>query len=83
MFLRVTLIYHSNIDLKDYGPGDYFGELALLNDKPRAVSIVSVTDSLCVCMDSQSFKRLLGRCENIMRRNMEVYEQVMKDLLSG
>ena len=79
----MTLIYHSNIDLKDYGPGDYFGELALLNDKPRAVSIVSVTDSLCVCMDSQSFKRLLGRCENIMRRNMEVYEQVMKDLLSG
>ena len=73
----------SNIDLKDYGVGDYFGELALLNDKPRAASIVSVTDSVCVCMDSQSFKRLLGRCENIMRRNMEVYEQVMRDLLSG
>lgn len=73
----------SNLELKDYGPGDYFGELALLNDKPRAASIVSVTNSLCVCMDSQSFKRLLGRCENIMRRNMEVYEQVMKDLLSG
>ncbi|QDZ22752.1 cAMP-dependent protein kinase [Chloropicon primus] len=73
----------SNIDLKDYGPGDYFGELALLNDKPRAASIVSMTDSLCVSMDAQSFKRLLGRCENIMRRNMEVYEQVMRDLLSG
>lgn len=73
----------SSIDLKDYGPGDYFGELALLNEKPRAASIVSVTDSLCVTMDAQSFKRLLGRCENIMRRNMEVYEHVMANLLSG
>jgi len=73
----------SAIDLKDYGPGDYFGELALLNDKPRAASVVCVTDSICVCMDSQSFKRLLGSCETIMRRNFEVYEQVMRDLLSG
>ena len=63
--------------------GDYFGELALLNDKPRAASVVCVTDSICVCMDSQSFKRLLGSCETIMRRNFEVYEQVMRDLLSG
>ena len=44
--------------------------------------MVCVTDSICVCMDSQSFKRLLGSCETIMRRNFEVYEQVMRDLLA-
>ena len=54
----------SSVDLKDYGPGDYFGELALLNDKPRAATIISETDSVCVTMGAQSFKRLLGRCNS-------------------
>ncbi|KAF9889146.1 hypothetical protein FE257_007635 [Aspergillus nanangensis] len=51
-----------------YKRGDYFGELALLDDKPRAASIVSKTDVKVARLDRDGFKRLLGPVENIMRR---------------
>ncbi|KAF2077190.1 hypothetical protein CYY_001511 [Polysphondylium violaceum] len=57
--------------------GDYFGEIALLLDQPRAASVTAITNTKCVEMDRQRFIRLLGPCENILRRNMERYNQYM------
>lgn len=56
-----------------YGPNDYFGELALLKDEPRAANIVAVTDLKVVWIDRASFKRLLGPLEDILKRNTERY----------
>jgi cAMP-dependent protein kinase regulator len=52
-----------------YGKGDYFGELALLNDAPRAASVVSTTDVKVATLGKNGFQRLLGPVEGIMRRN--------------
>jgi len=49
--------------------GDYFGELALLNDKPRAASVVSSSEVKLAMLDKEGFQRLLGPVEAIMRRN--------------
>ncbi|GAM17152.1 hypothetical protein SAMD00019534_003270 [Acytostelium subglobosum LB1] len=57
--------------------GDYFGEIALLLDRPRAATVTSVGVTKCVEMDRQRFNRLLGPCEDILRRNMEMYNQFM------
>ncbi|PYH87947.1 camp-dependent protein kinase regulatory subunit [Aspergillus ellipticus CBS 707.79] len=54
--------------VKFYKRGDYFGELALLDDKPRAASIVAKTDVKVAKLGRDGFKRLLGPVENIMRR---------------
>ncbi|KAJ5095542.1 cAMP-dependent protein kinase regulatory subunit [Penicillium alfredii] len=54
--------------VKDYRRGDYFGELALLDDKPRAASIVTKTDVKVARLGRDGFKRLLGPVEEIMRR---------------
>ncbi|KAJ5386436.1 cAMP-dependent protein kinase regulatory subunit [Penicillium cosmopolitanum] len=54
--------------VKTYSRGDYFGELALLDDKPRAASIVSKTDVKVARLGRDGFKRLLGPVEEIMRR---------------
>lgn len=51
----------------------YFGELALLFDEPRAATVTSVTDVELLKIDRDSFKKLLGPCEDILKRNLENY----------
>ena len=58
-----------NEPVKHYSKGDYFGELALLDDKPRAASVVAKTDVKVATLGKAGFQRLLGPVEGIMRRN--------------
>jgi len=48
----------------EYKPNDYFGELALLRDEPRAATI-KTTSATCIVayIDRYAFKRLLGPLE--------------------
>ena len=63
--------------VKKYQKGDYFGELALLDDKPRAASVVAGQNSevKVAYLGKQGFQRLLGPVEAIMRRNDYVGQQ--------
>ncbi|KAJ5561550.1 hypothetical protein N7535_003988 [Penicillium sp. DV-2018c] len=54
--------------VKSYSRGDYFGELALLDDKPRQASITAKTDVKVARLNRDGFKRLLGPVEGMMRR---------------
>ena len=54
--------------LREYKKGDYFGELALLDDKPRAASVVAKGDVKVAMLGKDGFQRLLGPVEAIMRR---------------
>ena len=66
-------------EVKAYKEGDYFGELALLRNEPRAASIIAVTDCTCVKLDRHSFKRLLGPLDNILKRNIDLYVMYNND----
>lgn len=59
----------SHQPLAIYKKGDYFGELALLEDKPRAASVRSKSDAKVATLSKDGFQRLLGPVESIMRRN--------------
>lgn len=54
--------------VRAYRKGDYFGELALLNDAPRAASVISKTEVKVATLGKDGFQRLLGPVESIMRR---------------
>ncbi|KAL6690265.1 cyclic nucleotide-binding-like protein [Trichoderma pleuroticola] len=51
-----------------YKKGDFFGELALLNDAPRAASVVAATDVKVATLGKNAFQRLLGPVEGLLRR---------------
>ncbi|KAG6006796.1 hypothetical protein E4U21_006687 [Claviceps maximensis] len=51
-----------------YKKGDYFGELALLNDQPRAASIMASSDVKVATLGKNAFQRLLGPLEGLLRR---------------
>nr|XP_040059909.1 protein kinase, cAMP-dependent, regulatory, type II, alpha, B isoform X1 [Gasterosteus aculeatus aculeatus] len=55
--------------------GQYFGELALVTNKPRAASVYAVGETKCLVIDIQAFERLLGPCMDIMKRNISQYEE--------
>ncbi|KAK0388215.1 hypothetical protein NLU13_4460 [Sarocladium strictum] len=51
-----------------YKKGDFFGELALLNDAPRAASVVASSDVKVATLGKNAFQRLLGPVEGLLRR---------------
>ncbi|XP_056093914.1 protein kinase, cAMP-dependent, regulatory, type II, alpha, B [Rhinichthys klamathensis goyatoka] len=58
--------------------GQYFGELALVTNKPRAASVYAAGETRCLVIDVQAFERLLGSCKQILKRNIWQYEQQLE-----
>jgi cAMP-dependent protein kinase regulator len=59
--------------VNELGPGDYFGEVALLKDNKRIATVSASGELKCVKLDRDTFERVLGPIEDILRRNMENY----------
>ena len=57
-----------------YNLGDYFGERALIKNEPRAATIKATSEELQVVeLQRDTFRRLLGPVEEILKRNMAIY----------
>ncbi|RKP12987.1 cyclic nucleotide-binding-like protein, partial [Piptocephalis cylindrospora] len=56
--------------------GDYFGELALLNDQPRAATVTAQGRLKVAALGKKAFVRLLGPVVEIIKRNATNYQKV-------
>lgn len=65
------------IEINRLSKGGYFGELALVTHRPRAASVFAVEDIKLAFLDVEAFERLLGPCMQIMKRNINDYEEQM------
>lgn len=73
---------HAAEEVMKYNPGDYFGELALIKNEPRAANIQAVSKVHCLSLDRHSFKRLLGSLEDILKRNAKHYEEIVSKMMN-
>jgi len=55
--------------------GGYFGELGLINNKPRIASIVALGDVKVAFLEAAAVERLLGPCMKIMMDKMQEYDE--------
>ncbi|XP_070815724.1 cAMP-dependent protein kinase type II-alpha regulatory subunit-like isoform X2 [Chaetodon trifascialis] len=74
---------NAEVEVARCSRGQYFGELALVTNKPRAASVYAVGDTKCLVIDIQAFERLLGPCMDIMKRNISQYEDQLVALFGS
>lgn len=61
--------------VKEYGPGSYFGELALLKQQARVVDVFAAATPTVLCfLDADTFRRLLGPLNELMHERAKDYD---------
>jgi len=59
----------------EYQPGEYFGELALLKNQPRAASVVvESSEAKVLSMTRLSFSKMLGPLQSLLARHASEYK---------
>jgi CRP-like cAMP-binding protein len=64
--------------LATYGPGDVFGEMALLDNEPRAATITAESDMVLFVVDSRSFWGLCEQAPNVTKKIMKAIAQRLR-----
>jgi CRP-like cAMP-binding protein len=63
-----AMVTMSGARLADLGPGDLFGEMALLDDDPRVASVTAATDMRLLVLSRAEFQDLLAKMPTVTRR---------------
>eukprot|EP00122_Pirum_gemmata_P011463 Pgem_evm1s10622 len=49
------------------------GEIALITNRPRAATVTANGPLKCAKLDRERFERVLGPCEEMLKRNIQAY----------
>lgn len=66
-------------EVKRLGEGDYFGEVAILEETPPTATVVATTDVTSIKLDRASFVRLIGSSaiKSVLQQGMDNYEYLV------
>jgi CRP-like cAMP-binding protein len=70
-FLIVTgtaSVRHNNRKVRTLGPGQYFGELSLIDRRPRSATVVSDTDMDLLVLGKREFNSVLSTMPELSRK---------------
>lgn len=71
--------------LKNYAPGEVFGELSLMYNAPRAATIIATEDSVLFSLDRDTFNHIVKSSSVKNRENLELFlskVEILSDLNS-
>jgi CRP/FNR family cyclic AMP-dependent transcriptional regulator len=57
------------VTFSDYGPGEFFGDVAAIDDMPRTADVVALESSLLASLSAPAFRRLL-RAEPVLAERL-------------
>ncbi|HAM01509.1 MAG TPA: hypothetical protein DCQ30_04685 [Acidimicrobiaceae bacterium] len=61
------------------GPGNYFGELSLLDHKPRSATVASDTDMVLLVLDQRRFNGLLDELPTLAHKLLAAMAQRIRE----
>jgi CRP-like cAMP-binding protein len=73
--VRIPSLRRTDVILSDIGAGEFFGELAAIDGRPRSASIAAVTDATLARMPAQAFR-------DAIHRHPDVCDQILQLLAS-
>lgn len=65
-----------NVEVRQYGPGGFFGERALIMNEPRAATVTALSDCDCLRMKRYEFELMMGSLEDVMNSRINEYSQI-------
>ena len=75
-----ALVERNGTEIARLGPGDYFGELALLDDHVRNATVRAVTDVMVQVIDRRAFQTLLEDMPGLARNLLTGTARRLSDL---
>lgn len=71
-------ILRDGTSLGAFGPGDFFGEMSLLDSAPRSATIRAIESTQCLMLSSWDFKALLEKHPSIAVKLLEVLSRRLR-----
>lgn len=71
-------ILRDGTSLGAFGPGDFFGEMSLLDQAPRSATIRAIDPTSCLMLSSWDFKAVLERNPSIAIKLLEVLSRRLR-----
>jgi len=62
------------------GPGDFFGEMSLLDGEPRSATVTATTDLRLLVIDGLHFWKLMSETPDLMRSVLKVLSRRVRRL---
>jgi CRP-like cAMP-binding protein len=78
-----AIVSKKGIHLATLGPGDYFGELALIDGGTRSATVTAATDLVCYGLTFWEFRPLIERNSSIAWKLLQALAKRLRDADSG
>ncbi|MDR7545062.1 MAG: cyclic nucleotide-binding domain-containing protein [Armatimonadota bacterium] len=76
-------VSHDGHVIRELGPGEFFGEMALMEERPRSATVTAKTQTTCLQLVRWDFRALLKEHPDLAVRMLEVVVRRLREHLAS